>query len=146
NIKAASSQFILYTQELASITFIEKLFPSTKVILEISKTEVELLSDAHKDYRFIGGFSHEYSKSDIINMLNVYWLDIFNSYYPVNVSRNFVRRYVDHMYKHSEFGREGEIPPGVIPMGMWVNLLSEALVEASFNKKEYTKNKNGEIN
>lgn len=138
---------IFYTTNVETAALLDQYAPGSKVIFELSLEDLPKYQSYHfnKKYKnFLSDFSLEYNKSDVTQCLNTYWLDHFNSHYSVTVSKNFIRRFVDYMYKNAYNGNKGTsgIEPGVIPMGIWVNQVSEALSEASFNTQKY-KRKDG---
>ena len=138
---------IFYTTNVETAVMLDKYAPSSKVLFELSIPDVPKFESYHFNHKYknlLSDFSLEYNKSDVIQCLNTYWLDHFNSHYSVTVSKNFIRRFVDYMYKNAYNGNSGTtgIEPGRIPMGIWVNQVSEALAEASFNTQKY-KRKDG---
>lgn len=135
---------IFYTTNVETAVMLDKYAPSSKVLFELSIPDVPKFESYHFNHKyknFLSDFSLEYNKSDVIQCLNTYWLDHFNSHYSVTVSKNFIRRFIDYMYKNAYNGNSGDtgIEPGKIPMGIWVNQVSEALSEASFNTQKYKK-------
>ena len=95
---------IFYTTNVETAVMLDKYAPSSKVLFELSIPDVPKFESYHFNHKYknlLSDFSLEYNKSDVIQCLNTYWLDHFNSHYSVTVSKNFIRRFVDYMYKNA---------------------------------------------
>lgn len=133
---------IIYTNNYYTAMLVEKHFPLVRMLVELSPelmNEVKQAGVPLTNYSFASGFSNDFGKNETVAALRTYHKQQLVDHYSIDLPRNFINKFVSHIYKNAEImqDEDGNYAKGPIPMGYWVRLLNEALGEVTFKPEKY---------